>query len=138
FVHDVLTGFDLKKEPRTILDAYNDNQGITRQFNLNLLTRINRELDADFNTRKFDHFAVYDPVQGAARSYLISLEEQEVNIGAAGKRFYFKPYETIYTEISQKFDDHMIQELADRHELTITGNFRDSRNWYADVLYRKL
>src|ERR1700749_554974 len=77
----LLIGFDLKKHPRTILDAYNDRQGITRAFNLNLLTRINRELDADFDVDQFEHCPVYDPGTGACKSYLISLKEQDIHIG---------------------------------------------------------
>jgi len=134
----ILVGFDLKKEPHIILDAYNDSQGITRQFNLNLLRRLNTELGANFNLRQFTHFPVYDPVQGAARSYLVSLCEQEVYIEAAEKKFHFRPYEAVFTEISQKYDERMIQEFADKHELEIDGIYKDSRGWFADVLYRKL
>jgi L-histidine N-alpha-methyltransferase len=77
----VLIGVDLKKNPHTVLAAYNDKGGITKRFNLNLLERINRELNGGFNVSQFDHYAMYDPESGACRSYLVSLQDQQVNIG---------------------------------------------------------
>ncbi len=77
----LLTGFDLQKDPAVILAAYNDPGGVTRDFNLNLLKRINRELDADFKVGDFYHHPFYDQKTGAARSYLISRRKQEVSIG---------------------------------------------------------
>ena len=72
----MLIGFDLKKNPKTVLAAYNDKGGITKRFNLNLLERIaNRELNADFDIDKFDHYPTYDPETGACKSYLISLAD---------------------------------------------------------------
>ena len=73
----VLMGFDLKKNPKTVLAAYNDKEGITKRFNLNLLERINRELNADFDLSKFEHYPTYDPETGACKSYLVSLEDQD-------------------------------------------------------------
>ena len=64
-------GLDLKKDPAVILNAYNDPSGYTRDFNLNLLYRMNRELGADFQPGHFIHHAVYDPETGAAKSYLV-------------------------------------------------------------------
>lgn len=77
----VLIGFDLKKNPNTILSAYNDKEGFTREFNLNLLSRINKELSGNFETENFDHYPTYDPSTGACKSFLISTKEQEVKIG---------------------------------------------------------
>ncbi|MCP4552160.1 MAG: L-histidine N(alpha)-methyltransferase [Bacteroidetes bacterium] len=65
-------GFDLKKDPQIILNAYNDGQGLTADFNLNLLTRINNELDANFDLQSFKHHEVYNPQSGSTKSYLIS------------------------------------------------------------------
>lgn len=76
----ILTGFDLKKDPEVILAAYNDKRGITAQFNLNLLRRINRELGANFDLHSFEHFPSYHEKEGEARSALISLRKQEVKI----------------------------------------------------------
>src|SRR6187402_1240795 len=66
-----LLGIDLKKNPKTILAAYNDKDGITKKFNLNLLERINRELNANFDLNQFDHYPTYDPETGSCKSYLV-------------------------------------------------------------------
>ena len=76
----LLIGFDLKKNPKTVLAAYNDKEGITKQFNLNLLERINRELNGNFDITQFDHFPTYDPDTGACKSYLVSLSNQHIKI----------------------------------------------------------
>ena len=73
----VLIGFDLKKNPHTILAAYNDAAGFTRDFNLNLLHRINSELGGDFDTSQFEHYPNYDPITGACKSYLVSKADRE-------------------------------------------------------------
>ncbi|WP_373495936.1 L-histidine N(alpha)-methyltransferase, partial [Aquiflexum sp.] len=91
-----LMGVDLKKNPQVIRDAYNDKGGVTRRFNLNLLERINRELGADFNIQAFEHYGVYNPLDGAALSFLVSMQEQDVHI--ADHTFHFDKYETIHTE----------------------------------------
>ncbi len=133
----LLVGFDLKKHPQTILNAYNDKQGVTRDFNLNLLTRMNKELGANFDLSQFAHFPVYDPVQGAAKSYLVSLKEQEVYCSALRQRIFFKAWESIFMEVSQKFDMAMIQDFAHQSQLRIVRSFTDSRMMYADVLFEK-
>src|SRR5690606_4505689 len=74
----LLIGFDLKKNPLTILNAYNDKSGITKAFNLNLLARINRELGGDFELTGFDHFPTYNPQTGEMKSFLISNRKQNV------------------------------------------------------------
>ena len=74
----VITGFDLVKEPEIILQAYNDPYGYSREFNLNLLTRMNNELGADFDRSDFLHSPVYDPLEQSAISYLVSRREQEL------------------------------------------------------------
>jgi L-histidine N-alpha-methyltransferase len=130
----LLTGFDLKKDPRVILNAYNDKAGITRQFNLNLLHRINRELEADFKTSQFDHFPTYDPQTGACKSYLVSLQDQVVRIGEADF-ITFREGEPISTEISQKYSLDEIEGMADQGGYKLMNNFFDSRNWFVDSLW---
>jgi len=76
----VLIGFDLKKDPFTVLAAYNDANGYTKAFNLNLLYRINQELGANINVSQFDHYPTYDPITGACKSYLVSKTKQQVQI----------------------------------------------------------
>jgi L-histidine N-alpha-methyltransferase len=95
-------GFDMQKDPRVIIAAYDDPKGVTAAFNLNLLTRINRELGADFDVSKFSHYAQYRPIECAARSYLISREQQTVNFQGLGRTIEFDQWEPIFMEISQK------------------------------------
>ncbi|MBC7569204.1 MAG: L-histidine N(alpha)-methyltransferase, partial [Spirosoma sp.] len=99
----VLTGFDLQKHPAIISAAYNDKAGVTRAFNLNLLRRINRELGADFDLNRFDHYEIYHPETGEARSYIVSDTQQTVNIDALDLTVPFAEGEIIHTEISRKF-----------------------------------
>jgi dimethylhistidine N-methyltransferase len=132
----LFVGFDLQKDPRTIVRAYDDAQGITAAFNLNLLTRINRELGADFNLEKFSHYAMYSPTECAARSFLISREKQSVRIEAIQQKFDFEAWEPIFMEISQKYSLGMIDEFAVESGFTIAKNFFDSRNYYVDSLWQ--
>lgn len=97
----LLIGIDLKKEPSRIEAAYNDRLGVTAQFNLNLLCRINRELGADFDVNRFSHEARYDSELGRVEMYLVSGEAQSVTIG--GERIEFDAGETICTEYSHKY-----------------------------------
>ena len=132
----LFTGFDLKKDPRVILRAYDDAQGITAAFNLNLLDRINRELKGNFNTDFFEHIETYDPETGAARSFLISSKDQEIFIGELNARISFVKNESIYMEISKKFDLQMIQTLAAKTGFEIVQNFIDSRQYYINSLWK--
>ena len=131
----VLIGFDLKKDPRVIQDAYDDSSGITKAFNLNLLSRINRELGADFNIANFDHFPLYDPLTGLTKSYLISKTEQTVQIDRLELNVKFKAWEVIHTEISQKFDMAMINHLAEQAGFNVVHNFFDSKSYYVDSMW---
>lgn len=130
-----LVGFDRKKDPATIRQAYNDREGHTSAFNLNLLHRINRELGADFNVEKFIHTPVYDPCTGRALSYIVSTCDQEVHIPGADKPVHFKAWEALHTEISQKYDDAMIEDLATHAGLRITERFTDSKGYFTDVVF---
>ena len=129
----VLIGFDLKKDPKTILSAYSDSQGITKRFNLNLLTRINRELDANFDINQFDHYAMYDPETGACKSYLTSLQDQLVNIGKETIRFIKDEY--IYMEISQKFTVMQTDQMAANTGFKPANRLFDSKKWFVDTIW---
>lgn len=133
----LLTGFDLQKHPAVIHAAYNDRQGLTKAFNLNLLRRINRELDADFNLAAFDHYETYNPENGEARSYLVSQTKQTVNIGALDMTVVFDYGEIVHTEISRKFTREGINQLASQTGFTQTHWFTDCRHYFADVVYTK-
>ena len=106
----LVVGVDLKKEKRILDAAYDDARGVTAEFNLNLLARINRELGGDFQVQRFRHKAFYDPAKGWVEMHLESLYQQLVHI--AGRRFEFKPGETIHTEISCKYTVTEFQDLA--------------------------
>lgn len=136
--HDkLLIGFDLKKDPDVIENAYNDPHGYTKEFNLNLLRRINRELGANFSIQKFKHSPEYDNNTGAALSYLESLDEQTVHIQAIGNSYTFKRGERIHTEISRKYDVETIHKIAKDTGLIVKETFYDSRKYFIDVLFEK-
>lgn len=132
----LLIGFDLKKDPAVILDAYNDQAGITRTFNLNLLQRINDELGGNFDPDKFQHFPVYDPLTGTTKSYLVSTEEQTISLDALNISFHFKPWEVIHTEISQKYDLEAIENLAENSGFTVVEHYFDCKHYYVDSVWR--
>jgi len=133
----LLIGFDLKKHPKAILDAYNDRQGITKAFNLNLLKRINRELDADFDIEQFEHYPVYDPGTGACKSYLVSRITQQVHIGE-GTTIDFMENEPIFMEISQKYSLQETDYIARQSGFRSMHTFYDSKKWFADILWQRL
>jgi L-histidine N-alpha-methyltransferase len=130
----MLTGFDLKKEPRIILNAYNDSAGITREFNLNLLKRINRELNADFVIEQFTHFPVYNPESGECKSYLVSTCRQRVFIGDT-EYIDFAENETIHMEISTKYTVQQTDEIAALSDFKPMKHFYDSKKWFLDTVW---
>ncbi|WP_231489753.1 L-histidine N(alpha)-methyltransferase [Pedobacter sp. Leaf170] len=130
----LIIGFDLKKNPRKILEAYNDKAGITSSFNLNLLSRINRELDGDFDVNAFEHYASYNPENGACKSYLISLQNQTVNIGS--EEFNFSKDEYILMEISQKYSKQEIEELANASGFKVVKYFTDEQHYFVDAVWK--
>ena len=106
----LIVGVDLKKDRRILNAAYNDTAGLTAAFNLNLLTRINRELEGTFDLKSFVHFALYDPKMGRLEMYLYSLGFQTVRVD--GQMFTFSAGEAIHTENCQKYDVEEFQILA--------------------------
>lgn len=130
-------GVDQKKDPQLILNAYNDSQGITEAFNKNLLTRINRELDANFDVNAFQHWPTYDPETGLAKSFLVSTKEQCVQINSLNLEVLFQQWESIHTEISQKYDDTSVGWLANEAGLKIKASFSDKDNYYKNYIFIK-
>ncbi|GGI25440.1 L-histidine N(alpha)-methyltransferase [Pedobacter mendelii] len=130
----LIIGFDLKKNPQQILAAYNDKAGITRSFNLNLLSRINRELDGNFDISAFEHYANYDPETGACKSYLISLKNQIVNIGS--NAIHFSENEFIMMEISQKYSLNEIDDLAQSSGFQLINSFTDQQKYFVDAVWK--
>ncbi|CAG5017373.1 Histidine N-alpha-methyltransferase [Dyadobacter sp. CECT 9275] len=133
----LLIGFDLQKNPKVIRNAYDDPHGITKAFNLNLLTRINRELQANFQVSQFDFYCHYDPISGEVKSYLVSLVAQKVWIQALGKEFSFQQNELIWTELSQKYTFEQINSLAKENGFIVNHNFLDCRHYFTDSLWEK-
>ena len=117
----MLVGVDLKKDANVLHAAYNDAKKITAAFNLNLLARINRELDADFKLKQFAHYAFYNVAQGRIEMHLVSLDRQTVNIGR--HRFRFDVGESIHTENSCKYSVDEFSALA------LAAGFRTDRVW---------
>src|SRR5262245_18470906 len=136
--HDdvALIGFDMKKDTNLLLRAYSDSEGVTGEFNLNLLTRINRELGANFDLSKFRHFATYNVSSGAMESYLVSQEKQIVFIEAIGRSFRFEPWEALHTEYSYKYLTSDIERLAEETGFEVDQHIFDSRNYFADSVWR--
>ena len=129
-------GLDQKKDPQQILNAYNDTQGITADFNKNILRRINAELDSNFNTEAFKHWPVYDPETGTAKSFLVSTTQQKVTLKKLNIEVNFAPWESIHTEISQKYDDDVVQWLAQEAGLEITAQFSDTQKQFTDYAFK--
>jgi dimethylhistidine N-methyltransferase len=129
-------GFDLKKDVEVLTRAYNDAAGHTRDFNLNLLRRINSELGGDFDPRGFRHFGIYNPVLGAMESYLLSTRDQQVRIAALGRSFRFEAHEPLHLEYSFKFLERDIAGLCAQAGFRQEGNFYDDRRYFVDALWR--
>lgn len=128
----LLIGIDLVKDRRTLVSAYNDAQGVTAAFNLNLLARINRELRGTFDPAAFRHLAVYDSARRRIEMHLASTRQQTVLVD--GKRFEFEPGETICTEYSHKYTIGRFAALAASAGLRLVRAWTDPRHWFA-VLY---
>ncbi|GAB2634994.1 L-histidine N(alpha)-methyltransferase [Belliella aquatica] len=142
FVNDLLQngdfflmGVDLKKNPHIIRAAYNDKEGVTKRFNLNLLERINRELDADFELSSFEHYGVYNPLSGSALSFLVSLQDQTVTI--SGQKIHFEKFETINTEISQKYSLKELDQIGAQTGFSWDKHFTDEKGYFSLSLFRK-
>ncbi len=125
----LILGVDLKKDPRRLHDAYNDRAGMTAQFTLNLLRRMNRELEANFDLSAFAHDASYNEAAGRIEIYFRSLRNQTVTV--AGRRFHFSEGERVHTEYSYKYDEAGIAELARRGGFSIAASWTDPTRLFA-------
>ncbi|WP_439559621.1 L-histidine N(alpha)-methyltransferase [Dyadobacter sp.] len=131
----LLTGFDLQKNPATIRCAYDDPQGITKAFNINLLHRINRELGGNFNTTQFDFYSHYNPLNGEVRSYLVSLSPQKVFVQETNYTYSFEQNELIWTELSKKYKIAEIEQVASENGFTVIEHFLDCKHYFNDSLW---
>jgi len=129
-------GVDLRKDPPTILQAYDDAAGTTAEFNLNLLHRINRELGGNFQVEQFKHYAIYNPLNGAMQSFLISQKDQDVTIGTTGELFHFSAWEAIHTENSHKYSLDGVAHMADQSNFKVETVYLDEKSYFADILLK--
>lgn len=139
FQHDdiLLLGVDLKKDASIVLPAYNDAEGITAQFNLNILNRINRELGGDFDMDGFEHQPEYLSKEGIANSYLTSLADQTVHIKSLNKSFSFSENEKIHTETSRKYDEAILNRIIKNTDFILDNKISDSNNYFADFILKR-
>ncbi|NOZ75115.1 MAG: L-histidine N(alpha)-methyltransferase [FCB group bacterium] len=130
----LLIGLDMVKEESILLQAYNDSEGTTARFNLNLLDRINRELGGHFDLDRFRHRALYNREATRIEMYLVSTERQTVALEALNRRFTFEDGEPIHTENSQKYTPDLIQELLSQSGFHRESMWTDPRQWFSVVL----
>jgi dimethylhistidine N-methyltransferase len=132
--HRVLVGFDMQKPAELLHAAYNDTQGLTACFNLNLLARINRELGGRFALDRFEHRAFYNAAAGRVEMHLLSNQCQAVRIDALGMTFAFAKGETIHTENSYKFTLAQIDALAAAAGFRLERVWSDDAGWFTVAL----
>ena len=124
----LLVGIDLRKDVRILEQAYDDAAGVTADFNLNLLSRLNQELDADFDLRRFTHRAVYNAADGCIEMHLVSARAQSVRL--AGEVFEFRAGEHILSERSHKYTVEGFATLAGRAGLKVERQWTDDRRYF--------
>lgn len=137
----LLLGVDLVKPVPVLLRAYDDDAGVTAAFNKNMLVRINRELDADFDLSEFAHEARFNPQTSSVEMHLVSQSDQTVRIrgagnGAGGLRVSFKQGETIWTESSHKYTVDEVKQMAARSGLYLAGQWIDREWGFAELLLK--
>jgi L-histidine N-alpha-methyltransferase len=130
----LLLGTDLVKDEATLVRAYDDRDGVTAAFNLNILHRLNRELGANFDTECFRHRARWNRVESRIEMHLESTRDQYVDIPAAQLNLEFAAFETIHTESSYKFTQKTLGALLEDAGFTIEQTWTDPRQWYALTL----
>jgi dimethylhistidine N-methyltransferase len=131
----LLTGFDLKKDVQVLRRAYDDHQGVTREFNFNLLDRINRELGGHFDRRNFLHRAIYNAAEGCMESWLVSRCQQRVAVDALSRGFAFQAGEGMRVERSYKYEVPQIEALALRSGYRVLRHLFDAQHRFVDSLW---
>lgn len=134
----LLIGFDMKKDERVLNAAYNDCEGVTAEFNLNLLSRINSELGGNFDINKFKHDAYFNEEHSRIEMHLVSQAEQDVKIESFDKTIHFYKGESIYTESSYKFTNDMISDIAWFSNMRISNIWRDEKGYFSLCLFQPL
>ncbi len=131
-----LLGIDLKKSPAILLPAYDDAQGVTAAFNLNVLHRINRELGGQFEPQSFEHLAFYNEAQGRIEMHLRSRRAQRVRIARIERVVSFGKDETIHTESSYKYSLDEVRDLGYQANLVLRRTWFDQRRYFLLALFR--
>lgn len=131
----LLLATDLEKPVPTLTLAYDDPAGVTAAFDKNILARINRELDGDFDLTKFDHVARYDESERRVEMHLRSKVWQRITIRKAGFRFYMREGETIWTESSHKYDPQEVIQMGERAGYRSAGQWLDGEWPFAQTLF---
>jgi dimethylhistidine N-methyltransferase len=131
----LLLGTDLIKPREQLIDAYHDPRGVTAAFNLNLLGRINRELHADFDLRRFEHLALFNETTQSVEMHLRSRREQSVTVRDCDLTVSFAVDETIWTESSHKYTPHGVAELANASGFTMQAQWIDEKWPFANSLF---
>lgn len=131
-----LIGFDLKKEESILVPAYSDEQGLTREFNLNLLRRFNNELGGSFDLDRFDHRALYNRERGAMQSFLVSRCDQYVQVEQLGLNLSLQAGECIHTEDSHKYSVVDIEDLASASGFRVVEHFMDRAGYFTCSLWQ--
>jgi len=132
----LLLGVDLRKDKTILERAYDDSQGVTGRFNLNLLTRINRELGGHFDLHTFRHRAAYDEKIGRVEMYLDSLCDQQVAIDQINMKIHFTSGESIHTENSYKYSPAEIDHLAAQAGFQVEERWLDAQERFCENLLR--
>jgi L-histidine Nalpha-methyltransferase len=133
-----LLGLDLKKSPAILVPAYDDAQGVTAAFNLNILHRINRELGGQFDPQSFEHLALYNDAQGRIEMHLRSRLAQRVPIVKIEQVISFSKDETIHTESSHKYTVDEVRDLDYQANLVLRHTWFDARRYFLLALFRPL
>ncbi|CEJ42483.1 L-histidine N(alpha)-methyltransferase [Umezakia ovalisporum] len=129
-----LLGIDLQKPKHILEPAYNDSQGVTATFNLNILTHLNRRFDGNFDTTQFEHWAFYNETDHQIEMHLRSLQWQTVELGALNVQVNFAPGETIRTEISRKFQLNTMTQQLTAQGLVPLQVWTDANEWFGLLL----
>ncbi len=133
-----LLGIDLKKSTGVLLPAYDDAQGVTAEFNLNVLQRINRELGGDFDLQSFEHVALYDATHGRIEMHLRSLRAQQVTISSLAQTVTFAAGETVHTENSYKYSVQDVCAMGEKANLRLDKTWFDRQRYFLVGLFRPM
>lgn len=132
----LLIGMDLLKDKDILEPAYDDAQGVTANFNLNLLERINHQLQGDFDLTKFHHKAFFNESRDRVEMHIESTAKQNVTIGKLHQEFHFEKGETIHTESSYKYSMEQIKQLAEQGRFEVEKSWFDDKKWFSVNLLR--